>query len=189
MAIDLQTYYVQRRAAGASDSQIQNEWQVYSAGIQQQQQQAQAMQITQSMNERTAALERQIAESTAANQATVEKITSGFQGQLAATNQGYQSLLDQLGGMQIGYQNKMQETISGIQGMIGQQQQQYQDQLAKSANLARASVPTPAPSAMAPTIGRQRKGVVGENASNMLANLQIFGRSAKSNPLAGLQIT
>lgn len=187
--IDFGTYMIQRRGAGATDAQIKNEWAIYSSNIAQQQQQDLARQTAQAMNDRTAALEQQIAQSTAANQATIEKITSGFQSQLDATNQGYQGLLDKLTNMQVGYQNQIGQTIGGIETMIGQQQQQYQEQLARSANLARASVPTPAPSATAPTIGRLRRNVVGENASNMLANLQIFNRSATSNPLAGLQIT
>ena len=187
--MDFQNYLIQRRGSGATDAQIANEWRIYSANLQQQEQQDLARQTAQAMNDRTAALEAQIAQSTAANQATVEKITSGFQSQLDATNQGYQGLLDKLTNMQIGYQDQIGQTIGGIETMIGQQQRQYQEQLAKSANLARASVPMPAPSATAPTIGRLRRNVVGENASNMLANLQIFNRSAASNPLAGLQIT
>lgn len=186
MAIDFGQYRIQRLGAGATDRQVQNEWAIYSANLQQQQSMDLARQTAEGMNRQTVAIEQQLAEQQRANQETVDRITSGFQGQLAATSQGYQSLLDQLGGMQIQYQDQMGQTLTGIQESMAQQQQQYQEQLAKSANLARARVPMPVPSATAPTIGRARRG--GENASNMLASLTILNRPMQSNPLAGLQI-
>lgn len=186
MAIDFGQYRIQRLGAGATDRQIQNEWAIYSANLQQQQSMELARQTTEGLTRQTATIEQQLAEQQRANAATVQQLTSGFQNQLAATSQGYQSLLDQLAGMQVQYQEQMGQTLAGIEGSMKQQQQQYQEQLAKSANLARASVPMPAPSATAPTLGRAKRG--GENASNMLANLTIFNRPMPSNPLAGLQI-
>lgn len=156
----------------------------YVARTQQGEAQAQTNQLAQ----QTSQLAQQTASIQAGNQQQVDQLKASFDAQIKTISDSSLSAIDALNRLRIQDQQAYQSNYDLLNKSFQDQQAAYISAQQRASNLQNAYVPPPNPTAMAPVLASNRRGIVGTNSANMLSSLQIISGQRTQQSQAGLQV-